>query len=165
MHAGGESGDVLRVPFQMEEFRGEQRGDVALFARSMVEAGADLVFGHGPHVPRGIEIHRERLIAYSLGNFATYYGIRVTGHNGLAPLLLVTVDREGRFLEGRVESFRQRRPRGPVPDPTREAFRLIRELSLADFPETAPRFEDDGRLLPSNQADRPDPPQLLSGRP
>ena len=148
MHAGGESGDVLRVPFEMEEYRGEQRGDVALFARTMVEAGADLVFGHGPHVPRGLEIHDERLIAYSLGNFATYYGIRVTGNNGLAPLLLATVDREGRFLEGRVESFRQRRPRGPVPDASAEAFRLMQQLSEKDFPDSAPVFEDGGRLLP-----------------
>jgi hypothetical protein len=99
-------------------------------------------------VPRGLEIHDGRLIAYSLGNFATYYGIRVTGNNGLAPLLLVTVDREGRFLQGRVESFRQQRPRGPVPDPGAEAFRLMRQLSLEDFPDTAPTFVDDGRLLP-----------------
>jgi hypothetical protein len=152
MHAGGESGDVLRVPFEMEEFRGEQRGDVALFARTMVEAGADLVFGHGPHVPRGVEIHEGRLIAYSLGNFATYYGIRVTGNNGLAPLLLASVDREGAFLDGRVVSFRQRRPRGPVPDASGEAFRLMRQLSLADFPDSAPAFLDDGRLLPRSQS-------------
>jgi hypothetical protein len=148
MHAGGEAGDVLHVPFQMEEFRGERRGDVALFARTMVEAGADLVIGHGPHVPRALEIHRDRLIAYSLGNFATYYGIRVTGDNGLAPLLVVSLDRDGRFLEGKIESFRQLRPRGPVPDPGAEAFRLMRRLSLEDFPDSAPHFEDGGRLLP-----------------
>jgi hypothetical protein len=152
MHAGGEAGDVLRVPFAMEEFRGEQRGDVALFARTMVDAGADLVLGHGPHVPRGLEIHRGRLIAYSLGNFATYYGIRVTGNNGLAPLLLATLDRNGRFLEGRVASFRQRRPAGPVPDPSAEAFTLMRRLSVADFPDSAPAFTDDGRLLPRAQS-------------
>ena len=43
----------------------------------MVDAGADLVVGHGPHVLRGIELYKDRLIAYSLGNFATYYGISV----------------------------------------------------------------------------------------
>jgi hypothetical protein len=148
MHAGGESGDVRHVPFDMEEFRGEQRGDVALFARTMVAAGADIVIGHGPHVPRGLEIYRGRLIAYSLGNFATYYGIRVTGDNGLAPLLVASVDRDGRFLDGRIESFRQRRPRGPVPDPGAEAFRLMRQLSQEDFPDSAPLFGDDGRIMP-----------------
>ena len=35
----------------------------------MIEAGADVVTGHGPHVLRGIEIHRDKPILYSLGNF------------------------------------------------------------------------------------------------
>ena len=148
MHAGGEAGDVLRVPFEEEEFRGENRGDVALFARTVVEAGADLMIGHGPHVPRGMEIYRERLIAYSLGNFATYYGIRVTGNNGLAPLLVVAMDEDGRFLGGQIHSFRQRRPAGPVADLSGEASGLIRDLSLADFPDSAPAFGAGGELLP-----------------
>jgi hypothetical protein len=148
MHAGGEAGDVLHVPFETETYRGENRGDVALFARTAVEAGADLVVGHGPHVPRGIEIHNGRLIAYSLGNFATYYGIRVTGNNGLAPLLVAELDSDGSFVGGRIHSFRQRRPRGPVPDPSAEAMKLMRDLSLADFPDSAPVFHEDGRISP-----------------
>ena len=36
----------------------------------MIDAGADLIFGHGPHVLRGMEFYKGRLIAYSLGNFA-----------------------------------------------------------------------------------------------
>lgn len=148
MHAGAESGDVLRVPFREEESFGERRGDVALFARTMVEAGADLVLGHGPHVPRGLEVHQGRLIAYSLGNFATYYGISVVGDKGLAPLLVVDIDREGRFLGGRVHSFRQRRPSGPVPDSSLEAARLMARLSAADFPDSAPVFGPDGGLAP-----------------
>lgn len=39
------------------------------FSRRAVEAGADVVVGHGPHVLRGIEIHQGRPILYSLGNF------------------------------------------------------------------------------------------------
>lgn len=151
MHAGGEAGDVLHVPFETEQYRGENRGDVAKFARSAVEAGADLVIGHGPHVPRGMEIHEGRLIAYSLGNFATYYGIRVTGDNGLAPLLVVELDAEGRFLGGSLHSFRQRRPHGPVADPSGEAFDLIRRLSMEDFPDSAPMFLDNGRLAPRDR--------------
>ena len=148
MHAGGEAGDVLHVPFDTENYRGENRGDVAKFARSAVEAGADLVIGHGPHAPRGLEIHEGRLIAYSLGNFATYYGIRVTGDNGLAPLLVAELDAEGRFLGGTLHSFRQRRPHGPVADASGEAFELVRKLSLEDFPDSAPVFLDHGRLAP-----------------
>ncbi len=148
MHAGGEAGDVLRVPFATEEYRGENRGDVAKFARAAVDAGADLVVGHGPHVPRGMEVYRERLIAYSLGNFATYYGIRVTGDNGLAPLLVVELGPDGRFVSGRIHAFRQRRPAGPVADPSGEVIRLMAKLSAMDFGSSAPKFLPDGRILP-----------------
>ncbi len=41
-----------------------------LTARRAVEAGADLVIGHHPHVLQGIESYRNGLIFYSLGNFA-----------------------------------------------------------------------------------------------
>ncbi len=152
MHAGGESGDVLRIPFETEYFRGENRGDVVRFARSAVDAGADLVVGHGPHVPRAMEVYQDRLIAYSLGNFATYYGIRVTGDNGLAPLLVAELDAGGRFLGGNLHSFRQRRPGGPVSDASGEAFRLIERLSREDFPENAPLFLEDGRIAPRTAA-------------
>ena len=58
----------------------------------VVDAGADLVVGHGPHVVRAVERYKDRLIAYSLGNFATYYGISVEGIKGLAPILVATLD-------------------------------------------------------------------------
>jgi poly-gamma-glutamate synthesis protein (capsule biosynthesis protein) len=40
-----------------------------LFCRSLIDAGADLVIGHHPHVFQGIEKYKDGLIAYSLGNF------------------------------------------------------------------------------------------------
>ena len=39
------------------------------FARKMIDAGADVVVGHGPHVLRGIEMYKEKPIFYSLANF------------------------------------------------------------------------------------------------
>jgi len=39
------------------------------FARGMIEAGADVFVGHGPHVLRGIEIYQGKPIFYSLGDF------------------------------------------------------------------------------------------------
>ena len=39
------------------------------FSRAMIDAGADVVYGHGPHVLRGIEIYKEKPILYSLGDF------------------------------------------------------------------------------------------------
>ena len=40
------------------------------FARDCVDAGADVVFGHGPHLVRGIELHEGAPVLYSLGNLA-----------------------------------------------------------------------------------------------
>ena len=39
------------------------------FAHAMIDAGADLFVGHGPHVLRGIEIYKGAPILYSLGDF------------------------------------------------------------------------------------------------
>ncbi|MDH4107372.1 MAG: CapA family protein [Gammaproteobacteria bacterium] len=147
-HGGAEGDDAARIPFGEEEYFGEPRGDVVRFAREMVEAGADFVFGHGPHLVRGMERYGDRLIVYSLGNFATYYGISVSGDKGVAPILLVTIDGYGRFLEGRVISAVQLRPGGPQPDPQGRALQQMRELSFADFREPGLRFLDDGRVLP-----------------
>ncbi len=151
-HGGAEGNDVTRLPFGEEEYYNEPRGDVVRFARTMVDAGADLVFGHGPHVVRAMERYQDRLIAYSLGNFATYYGISVDGLNGIAPILVATLDGEGRFLEGRLHSTVQIRPAGPQPDSSAAALRLIRDLSVQDFGTPGIAFEDDGRILPVERA-------------
>lgn len=149
-HGGAEGNDVTRLPFAEEEYYGEPRGDVVYFARMMVDAGADFVFGHGPHVVRAMERYQDRLIAYSLGNFATYYGISVDGLNGIAPILVATLDGSGRFVRGKLHSTRQIRPGGPQPDPADQAARLIRDLSVADLVSPGLRFEDDGTLLPDD---------------
>jgi len=147
-HGGAEGRDVTGIPFAEEEYFGEPRGDVVLFARGAVDAGADLVVGHGPHVVRGMERYRERLIAYSLGNFATYYGISVDGIKGLAPILVAVLDGEGRFIEGQFRSTVQIRPGGPVPDPQQRALKLVRGLSRQDFGDPGLQFGEDGRILP-----------------
>ncbi|MDA0705798.1 MAG: CapA family protein [Proteobacteria bacterium] len=149
-HGGAEGASMMHVPFAEEEYFGEPRGDVALFARRMVDAGADLVLGHGPHVVRGLELYRERLIAYSLGNFATYYGISVDGAKGLAPILLTTLDGTGRFVDGEIVSTVQLRPDGPSIDEQNRAFNLVRGLSIEDFDDPGIVFIPDGRLLPAH---------------
>ena len=40
------------------------------YAHQAIDCGADLVIGHHPHVLQGLEIYKNRLIAYSLGNFS-----------------------------------------------------------------------------------------------
>lgn len=150
-HGGAEGASMMHVPFAEEEYFGEPRGDVARFSRSMVDAGADLILGHGPHVVRGIERYKDRLIAYSLGNFATYYGISVQGAKGIAPILTATLDAEGRFVEGRIISTVQRRPDGPSIDSEQRALNLIRGLSIEDFDDPGLTFAADGQLIPINR--------------
>ncbi len=148
-HGGAEGADVTHIPFAEEEYYGEPRGDVVWFARGVVDAGADLVIGHGPHVVRGMELYKDRLIAYSLGNFATYYGISVAGIKGIAPILTTTVDGEGRFVHADIVSTVQLRPAGPSIDPRGRALKLMRGLSIEDFGEPGLTFRDDGKVLPA----------------
>jgi poly-gamma-glutamate capsule biosynthesis protein CapA/YwtB (metallophosphatase superfamily) len=150
-HGGAEGRDVMRLPFGEEEYFGEPRGDVVKFSRMMVDAGADLVFGHGPHVVRAMERYKDRLIAYSLGNFATYYGISVDGAKGVAPILVVTVDNTGKFIEGMIHSTVQIRPDGPTVDETQTALNMIRDLSIQDFGKPGISFRQDGSIIPEDR--------------
>ena len=158
-HGGAEGADVTHVPFAEEEYYDEPRGDIVWFARGVVDAGADLVVGHGPHVVRGMERYKDRLIAYSLGNFATYYGISVAGIKGIAPILTVTLDGDGRFVEGDIVSTVQLRPAGPSVDSQQRALNLIRGLSIEDFGEPGLTFMPDGTVIPAERP--PVPPHIL----
>jgi poly-gamma-glutamate synthesis protein (capsule biosynthesis protein) len=51
------------------EHEDEPSEHIQWLARAAIDAGADVVIGHGPHADRGIEIHKGRPIFYSLGNF------------------------------------------------------------------------------------------------
>jgi len=152
-HGGAEGVDVTHIPFEDEEYYGEPRGDVVWFARGAVDAGADLVVGHGPHVVRGMERYKERLIAYSLGNFATYYGISVAGIKGIAPILTVTLDGNGEFIDGQITSTVQLRPAGPSIDGKQRALNLLRGLSIDDFGNPGLRFMPDGKIQAIERGD------------
>ncbi len=143
-HGGAEGTGAQNVPKRTETFFGESRGNLPLFARTVIDAGADLVLGHGPHVLRGMEIYKDRLIAYSLGNFATYGWFRLEAETALTVILETTLDAEGKFVGGKLYSGRQEGRGIPTLDPTGEAVRKIRTLSQTDFGATAPKIDDDG---------------------
>jgi len=134
-HGGAEGADFQNVPRTMEIFHGENRGDVYLFAHTMIDNGADVVFGHGPHVTRAIEVYRDRFISYSLGNFCTYGRINLAGPNGLAPIVKVNVDTSGRFLSGRIVPAYQTWPGGVKYDHNRRVINKVRALMAVDFPD------------------------------
>jgi len=143
-HGGAEGTTASALPFEEEFYFGETRGEVVRFARTMIDAGADLVLGHGPHVVRAMELYQQRLIAYSLGNFATAAGISVNGDAGFAPILRVTINGDGKFLEGQLLSALQARPAALVWDPADQAGKAIRRLSQQSFGATMFEFSADG---------------------
>ena len=145
-HIGAEGARNDRVTRSTEMFVGENRGDPFRFARTAVDAGADIVFCHGPHVPRAVEVYKGRFIAYSLGNFWTYGRFNLRETAGLAPIAALEVDRTGKLLAARIVSARQERPGGPVFDPTNAAARQIAHLTARDFPESGVTITPDGTL-------------------
>jgi poly-gamma-glutamate capsule biosynthesis protein CapA/YwtB (metallophosphatase superfamily) len=98
IHGGKEGGTALQSKDEFEYFLKEPRGNLIRFAHAAVERGADLILGHGPHIPRAMEVYRERLIAYSLGNFCTYEGMSLGKEKGYAPLLWVELEENGKFI-------------------------------------------------------------------
>lgn len=145
-HGGAEGKDHQHVVRGDEEYLGHNRGSVYHFAHTVVDAGADVVFGHGPHVTRAVELYGNRLICYSLGNFATYRRFNLRGPNGIAPIVKVMVNREGRFLRGEVVSIYQPGEGGPRVDPAGRATAKLKELTEFDFPGQELVVDSDGIL-------------------
>jgi hypothetical protein len=136
MHAGAEGADKTHTPTGDEVAYGEDRGQTRDFAHAVVDAGADLVLGSGPHVVRGIERYHSRLIAYSLGNFAGWDNFSLAGRLALSGLLTVRIDTQGRLLGGRWLSLHLAEPGVPGVDPGNASAALVRQLSTEDFPAT-----------------------------
>lgn len=147
-HGGAEGTAFQHVPRKPEMYVGEKRGDVYEFAHYCIDRGAAIVVGHGPHVPRAMELYKGHLIAYSLGNFCTPYRMGVAGATGLAPLLEVTLNAaDGTMQDGQIHSFRQQQGIGPRWDKTNAAAQNIRKLTIEDFPETKLIISQEGRLM------------------
>ncbi len=143
-HGGGEGAGAGTTPDAMEYLGREPRGDLRRWARVAVEAGADAVVGHGPHVLRGVEFHRGRPIAYSLGNFLTYRGFSLAPPLHLTAVLQLELAGDGRFLRGRLVPLIQQPRRGPVPDSSGAALAFVAARTAEDFPETGAAFQPDG---------------------
>ena len=146
-HGGGEGIKYLHTVDTFEYYMGWPRGNVVKFAHAVIDSGADCVWGHGPHVPRALELYKDRLIAYSLGNFFTW-GFNLGDERGYAPMLKVTMDTSGTFLHGQIISALQRTYQYLQLDTLHRAARLMQDLSRSDFPETSPLISDQGIILP-----------------
>ncbi|MEP4596819.1 MAG: CapA family protein, partial [Cyclobacteriaceae bacterium] len=147
IHGGAEGAKNQHVTREREFYYGEDRGNIYEFSHKLVDQGADVILGHGPHVPRGLEVYKKRMIAYSLGNFCTYGRFNLKGANAIAPLLMTHVNSEGEFLSGEIISFRQTYSQGPIFDTNGGAARSIKKLSEEDFPENEIIIDEKGRII------------------
>ena len=149
LHAGAEGTDAAHTPNRVEWHLGEDRGNSRAVAHLAVDEGADLVVGSGPHVLRGMEVYRGRLVAYSLGNLVGYGGaFQVSGDLALSGILRVRLRPDGTLESARLIPLRIGADGIPRPDGTSAALRRVRELSRADFGRNAVRVEADGTLRP-----------------
>ncbi|MCJ7774327.1 MAG: CapA family protein [Desulfobacterales bacterium] len=145
-HGGAEGVNAQHTKDTDEYLGGESRGNVVQFSRNVVDNGADLVIGHGPHVPRAMELYNNKLIAYSLGNFCTYGIISIKGVKGVSPILKILLADNGDFISGKIYSFKQEPPGYPVPDKTGQAASIMKHLSESDFPNTKLIIDDKGNI-------------------
>lgn len=146
-HAGAEGVKALHVPKHKELFYKQDRGDVYSFAHQMIDAGADILIGHGPHVARAMELYKNKLIAYSLGNFCTYGMFNLKAECGIAPLLKIYVTGKGDFIKANITSIKQVGEGGPQPDPDGGAYKLISTLTATDFPNSQLSFPGNGAVI------------------
>jgi poly-gamma-glutamate capsule biosynthesis protein CapA/YwtB (metallophosphatase superfamily) len=149
-HGGAEGSGHQRVTRKTEFFHGENRGNVYAFAHAMIDAGADVIFGHGPHVTRAVELYQDRFIAYSLGNFCTYARFNLRGPNGIAPIIKVYTRKNGQFIRAEVTSIRQEGEGGVQLDPEHTAFHTIKSLTESDFPDSNLEFTQKHQIVPKS---------------
>jgi poly-gamma-glutamate capsule biosynthesis protein CapA/YwtB (metallophosphatase superfamily) len=135
-HGGGEGWTYVHVAKGSETYVGENRGNVTAFAHTAIDAGADIVIGQGPHVPRAVEVYKGHLIAYSLGNFWTYAGVQTYAVSGMAPVLEAWITPDGAIAGFVIHSARQAGLGVPHLDPLDEASRYMLYLTKSDFPGT-----------------------------
>jgi len=145
-HGGAEGSKYQHVERKTEYFYGENRGNVYRFSHELVNSGADIVFGHGPHVTRAVEVYNKRFIAYSLGNFCTYARFNLSGDNGLAPIINVFTSSKGEFYKAQVTPVIQRAPGGPQVDHKKRVIKRLQSLTSKDFPEVKIKIDDSGLI-------------------
>jgi poly-gamma-glutamate capsule biosynthesis protein CapA/YwtB (metallophosphatase superfamily) len=145
-HGGAEGHKMRHLPYGQEIFLEENRGSLRELAHFCVDNGADIVYGHGPHVLRCVEVYKQKFIAYSLGNFCTPFGVNIKGISGYAPLLEIQTDINGNFLQGQIHPFIQRYGIGPRTDKTGAVIREMKTLTESDILMNAVSIDWKGRI-------------------
>jgi poly-gamma-glutamate capsule biosynthesis protein CapA/YwtB (metallophosphatase superfamily) len=146
-NGGAEGSNHEHLTREYEEFLGQNRGNVYLFAHSAIDAGADIVFGHGPHVTRAVEVYKNRFIAYSMGNFCTYRRFNIQGVSGIAPIIKVFINGSGEFIKGEITATYQDKFTGTKLDPNKRVIKRMQELVREDIPESVIEIKENGEII------------------
>jgi hypothetical protein len=146
MHAGAEGANADHVTGTEEHYLGEDRGNAKKFAHMAVDNGASIVIASGPHVMRGMQFYKHRLIAYSLGDFANYWNFDTSGVLGHSGILRITLTDTGAYKRARLVSVHLTTAGRPYHRSGSVAF--VRTLSNDDFGTSAPRFSSSGVITP-----------------
>ncbi|WP_017300008.1 CapA family protein [Nodosilinea nodulosa] len=147
-HGGKEGTDATVTRDQDEYFYSENRGNLVRFSHTVVDHGADLVLGHGPHVPRAIELYNHKLIAYSLGNFLGYRSLSTVGPLGISLILQADLDAQGNLVGGRIIPVALDKNGVPYLDDHFGSVVLLRQFTRRDFPDTPLKIDDLGYIWP-----------------
>ncbi|MCB5291369.1 CapA family protein [Arthrobacter sp. SO3] len=113
-------------------------------ARALIEAGADVVFGHSPHIFRGVEIFQDRPIIYSAGDFVDDYAVDPLERNDQSFIFLLDTDggtpRTLRLYPTVITDFQARLAGGSSRQIAERMQRLSRHLGTAGSWDAAGGF-------------------------
>lgn len=149
-HGGAEGSKHEHLTRGTEKYLGANRGNVYKFAHTAIDAGADIIFGQGPHVTRAIEVYKNRFIAYSSGNFLTYKRFNLRGVNGISPIIKLYINGKGEFLKGKIIASYQDKITGVHLDPNNRVIKRMQQLVKQDIPDAIIKIKDNGDIVFKN---------------
>lgn len=157
-HAGAEGSPAIWHNNEDEQFMGENRGNTVAFSRAMIDAGADLVVGHGPHVLRAAECYQGKPVVYSLGNFVGVGGLSAKNFAAVSALLEISVAMDGTLQKIGLVPLRFNEQKLPQVDPQEFGTRLVNYLgkhalysgTFIEFPVTSDSQDEFSSWLAAN---------------
>jgi hypothetical protein len=150
-HIGREGANAYHVEDKDEIFLGQDRGNPIKLAHEMIDLGADAFLAHGPHVMRPLEIYKNRIIAYSLGNFMTYGTFNLAGNSAYGGILNVQFNDDGSFNSGHFFATEQTKSlnpklwqKGNIIEPSEKSFIFLKTITNEHQPNTFTWNSDGG---------------------
>jgi poly-gamma-glutamate capsule biosynthesis protein CapA/YwtB (metallophosphatase superfamily) len=149
-HAGAQGADETNVGPGPESVYGDPQGNIRVLAHTFIDAGADMVIGTGPHVLRGIQFYKGRMIDYSLGNFLGYgSSFGLGGNLSTSAVLQATVTASGHFISARLRPVELNGD--GVPSPGGYGISLVKSVSVSDFGSSSAQISATGVVTPPSQ--------------